>query len=69
VGAPGITKAQKDDLLKAIETTVKSKGWQDTLKKQEWDDFYLAGEPFNAFIDSEMKRLSGVLGGLDLGKK
>jgi putative tricarboxylic transport membrane protein len=69
VGAPGITAAQKAELLKAIEATVKSKGWQDTLKKQEWDDFYLAGEPFSAFIDAEMKRLATVLGGLDLGKK
>ena len=69
VGAPGITKAQRDDLVKAIETTVKSKGWQETLKKQEWDDYYLAGEPFNAFIESEMKRLGTVLGGLSLDKK
>jgi putative tricarboxylic transport membrane protein len=41
VGAPGITKAQRDDLIKAVDATVKSKGWQETLKKQEWDDFYL----------------------------
>jgi putative tricarboxylic transport membrane protein len=69
VGAPGITKAQRDELIKAVETTVKSKGWQETLKKQEWDDYFLAGDAYTAFIDSEMKRLQGVLGGLDLGGK
>lgn len=67
--APGITKAQRDDLTKAVETAVKSKGWQDTLKRNEWSDFYLAGEPFAAYIDAEMKRIGGVLGGLDLGGK
>ncbi len=66
VGPPGITKAQRDELIKAVETAVKSQGWKDTLKKQEWDDYYLAGDPYTAYIDSEMKRLSGVLGGLSL---
>lgn len=68
VGAPEITKAQKDELLKAIDATVKTKAWKDALKKQEWDDFYLPGDAFTTFIDAEMKRLSGVLGGLSLGK-
>ena len=69
VGAPGITKAQRDELVKAVEATVKSKQWQETLKKQEWDDFYLAGDGFATYIDSEMKRLGTVLGGLALGGK
>ena len=68
VGAPGITKAQRDELIKAVEATVKSKAWQDTLKKQEWDDFYLPGDAFAAFIEAENKRLGTVLGGLSLGK-
>ena len=68
VGAPGITKAQRDELIKAVEATVKSQGWKDTLKKQEWDDLYLPGDAFAAFIESENKRLGTVLGGLSLGK-
>jgi putative tricarboxylic transport membrane protein len=68
VGAPGITRAQRDELIKAVEATVKSKAWQDTLKKQEWDDYYLPGDAFAAFIESENKRLGTVLGGLSLGK-
>jgi putative tricarboxylic transport membrane protein len=69
VAAPGITKAQRDDLIKAVEKAVKSKEWQETLKKNEWTDYYLPGDPFNAYIDSESKRLNGVLGNLDLGGK
>jgi len=69
VGAPGISKAQRDELIKAVEATVKGKAWQDTLKKQEWDDYFLAGDAFTAFIEGESKRLQGVLGGLALGGK
>lgn len=69
VAAPGITKAQKDELTKTVEKAVKSKEWQATLKKNEWSDYYLAGDAYSAYIDSEMKRLGGVLGGMDLGKK
>ena len=69
VAAPGITQAQREELIKAVEKGVKSKEWQETLKKNEWSDYYLAGDAFTAYIDSEMKRLNGVLGGLDLGGK
>ena len=69
VAAPGITKAQRDELIKAVEATCKSKAWADTLKKQEWDDYFLAGDAFSAYIESETKRLQGVLGGLSLGGK
>jgi putative tricarboxylic transport membrane protein len=67
VAPPGITKAQREELMKAVDTAVKSKAWQDTLKRQEWDDYYLSGDPYSAYIDSEMKRLQGVLGGMSLG--
>jgi putative tricarboxylic transport membrane protein len=69
VAAPGISKAQRDELIKVVEAGVKSKAWQDALKKQEWDDYYLPGDAYAAYIDSEMKRLNGVLGGLSLGGK
>ena len=69
VGPPGISKAQRDELIKAVEATCKSKAWAETLKKQEWDDYFLAGDAFSAYIESETKRLQGVLGGLSLGGK
>jgi putative tricarboxylic transport membrane protein len=68
-GAPGISKAQRDDLVKAVEKAVKSKEWQETLKKQDWDDFYLPGDAYGQYIASENKRLGEILGELSLGKK
>ena len=67
--APGITPAQRDELVKAVERAVKSPSWQESLKKQDWADFYLAGDAFGKYVDEENKRLGGILGELALGKK
>jgi putative tricarboxylic transport membrane protein len=68
-GAPGITKAQRDELIKAVEKAVKSKEWQETLKKQGWEDYYLSGDAYGKYVEAENKRLGDVLGSLTLGKK
>jgi putative tricarboxylic transport membrane protein len=68
-GAPGISKAQRDELVKAVEAGVRSKAWQETLKKNDWSDFWLAGDAYGAFVDAENKRLGDILGALALGKK
>lgn len=68
-GAPGITKAQRDDLVKTVETTVKSAAWQETLKRQEWEDVYLAGDAYAAYIAAENKRIGEILQMLALGNK
>jgi putative tricarboxylic transport membrane protein len=67
--APGITKAQRDELIKAVEQGVKSKSWQETLKKNDWNDFWLAGDAYGAYVEQENKRLGDILGALELGKK
>jgi len=68
-GAPGITKAQRDELIKAVEKAVQSKEWKETLKRQEWDDFYLAGDAYGQYIAAENKRIGEILNDLALGKK
>jgi putative tricarboxylic transport membrane protein len=68
-GAPGITKAQRDELIQAVEKAVKSKEWKEALKRQEWDDFYLAGDAYGQYIAAENKRIGEILGSLSLGGK
>lgn len=67
--APGISPAQRDELVKAVERAVKSPSWQESLKKQDWADFHLAGDAFGKYVEEENKRLGGILGELALGKK
>lgn len=68
-GAPGITKAQRDELIKAIDAGVKSKAWEETLKKNEWMNVWLAGDDYKKFLDEDVKRIGDILGALGLGKK
>jgi putative tricarboxylic transport membrane protein len=68
-GAPGITKAQRDELIKAVEKAVQSKEWKETLKRQEWEDFYLPGDAYGQYLQAESKRIAGVLGALNVGSK
>ena len=67
--APGITKAQRDELIKTVEKAVKSPSWQETLKKQDWSDYWLAGDAYGQYVEDENKRLGDILAELALGKK
>ncbi|MBC8022983.1 MAG: tripartite tricarboxylate transporter substrate binding protein [Burkholderiales bacterium] len=67
--APGITRAQRDELIKAVETATKSKEWQESLKKNDWEGFWLSGDAYGAYIEAENKRLGDILAQLSLGKK
>ncbi len=67
--APGITTAQRDELIKAVEAGVKSPAWQESLKKNNWTSVWLPGDQYKTFIDNDVKRIGEILAGLNLGKK
>ena len=67
--APGITAEQQKELIAAMEAATKNPKWQETLAKLDWTPFFLAGEPFKAFVEADTKRLTAVLDSLNLGKK
>ena len=67
-GAPGINEAQKKALLEAIDTTVKSPAWKETLAKMDWIDLYASGDAFGSYINEENKRIGDILAKLQLKK-
>lgn len=67
-GAPGITDAQKKELIAAVEKTAKSPAWKEVLTKNDWTDIYLAGDDFKKYLDEENKRIGDILGKLNLKK-
>ena len=67
--APGISDAQKKDLLDAVEKATKSKSWQEALKRNDWTDMYLGGDQFKTFLDAEQIRIAKIMDGLHMGKK
>jgi putative tricarboxylic transport membrane protein len=66
--APGITEAQKKDLIDSVGKAVKTPSWQETLKRNEWFDMYVAGDDFKKFLDSDQARIEKVIAGLGLKK-
>jgi putative tricarboxylic transport membrane protein len=68
VAPPGITPDQRKALLDTVDRMAKSKEWQDILKARGWDDAYLAGDAFAAFLKQENVRVTGVLQSVGLLK-
>lgn len=67
-GGPGISEAQKKELIAALDATVKSPAWKEVLVKQEWTDLYLSGDAYAKFIEDENRRIGEILGKLNLKK-
>lgn len=67
-GAPGITAAQTDTLIKMVRAATQSKHWKDTLEKLGWSPIFLAGDPYKKFIDEDTKRVGAIIDSLGLKK-
>ena len=63
------TTAPAKELTAAVEAGTRNAKWQETLQKLDWTAYWLAGDAFKAFVDSEQKRIAGVLDSLNLTKK
>ncbi|WP_309570653.1 tripartite tricarboxylate transporter substrate binding protein [Deinococcus sp.] len=68
VAAPGVSAADRDAMIAALDKMHASKAWQDTLKTRNWTDLYLTGGKYSLFLKLEAARVKGVLTDLGLVK-
>jgi putative tricarboxylic transport membrane protein len=68
VAPPGISPEQRKTLTETIDKMVKSPAWQEVLKQKGWDDAYLSGDEFAAFLKAENARVHEVLSSIGLVK-
>jgi putative tricarboxylic transport membrane protein len=68
VAPPGISQEQRKTLTETIDKMVKSPAWQEVLKQKGWDDAYLSGDEFAAFLKAENARVHEVLTSIGLVK-
>jgi putative tricarboxylic transport membrane protein len=68
VAPPGITAEQRKALTEAVDKMAKSKEWAEILKQKGWDDAYLSGDAFAAFLKEEQARVKDVLTSVGLVK-
>jgi putative tricarboxylic transport membrane protein len=66
VAPPGLSQAERDKLTALIEELHDSPEWQQSMKQNGWDDAFLTGEKFGAFLDAQDKRVVSVLKELGL---
>jgi putative tricarboxylic transport membrane protein len=66
--APGITDAQKKDLVDIVARTVKTASWQEALKRNDWTDMFLSGDAFKTFMDADTQRIDKILASLGMKK-
>ena len=67
-GAPGITPAQRDQLVKLVQTATETPAWKETLNKMGWTPWFLAGYQFKAFLEEDTRRVTSIMDSLGLKK-
>src|SRR5262245_12260068 len=65
-GAPSITPAQADSLIKIIRGATESASWKATLEKLGWSPIFLSGDAYKKFIDEDTKRIGAIIDSLGI---
>ena len=61
VGPPDLSDEARQDLIDLVDEAVQSDAWQQQLERNNWEDTYLSGDEFDAFLEEEQQRVRGVL--------
>jgi putative tricarboxylic transport membrane protein len=68
-GAPAITTAQRDGLIKIVRGATESAAWKTTVEKLGWSPIFLSGDEYKKFIDEDTKRIGGIIDSLGIKNK
>lgn len=66
IAPPGISDADRDTLLGALDRLHRSDQWKQAIERNGWTDAYLAGDEFATFLKEQDQRVAGVLSKLGL---
>lgn len=61
MGAPGMSDAGKAMWLERFTKMHEGPAWKDILAKQGWEDAFLAGDDYAAFLETEKSRIGEIL--------
>jgi putative tricarboxylic transport membrane protein len=60
-GAPGITTAQRDALVKLVKGATETAAWKSALEKFGWSPIFLGGDDYKKFVDEDSKRIASIV--------
>lgn len=66
VAAPGITDADRAELIAIVTEMVATPEWQAAVERNRWKENFLTGDDFTAFIEEEQESISTLLKELGL---
>jgi putative tricarboxylic transport membrane protein len=65
-GAPGISPAQRDALVKLVRSATETPAWKSTLEKLGWEPWFLAGDDYRKFLEDDTRRVASIIESLGL---
>ncbi|MGE3276616.1 MAG: tripartite tricarboxylate transporter substrate-binding protein [Vicinamibacterales bacterium] len=65
VAPPGLSDAEREQLIARVTAVVGSETWQAAVARNGWTNLYLPGAPFVQFLAAEQSRVEAVLRRLD----
>jgi len=68
MAGPDLAPEKRQALVAAVEKMVKSPAWAEVLKQKGWDDAFLGGDAFGAFLKEEQTRVTDILKSVGLAK-
>lgn len=66
VAPPGISDADREQLITALEEMHGTAGWEQALKQNGWTDAFMTGDDFGTFLEEQDQRVADVLAQLGL---
>ena len=67
-GAPGISRQQRDALVKLVKDATETPAWKSTLEKLGWEGVFLGGDDYARFIEEDIKRVGAIINSLGIKK-
>ena len=61
VAPPGITAAEKTELVDLVTKTVQTPQWQDAVKRNRWTPVFLTGPELDTWLTSEVERITKLV--------
>jgi putative tricarboxylic transport membrane protein len=65
---PGITTAQRDNLIALVKAATETPQWKETLARLGWTPWFLAGDEYKVFLEEDTQRIAGIMESLGLKK-
>jgi putative tricarboxylic transport membrane protein len=66
VAPPDISDDARTCMIQSLEQATQSETWQATLEKYGWNDFFLGGDEYSAYLEEENARVTDLLSSLGL---